>query len=592
MAKFNSFGDLETRLTRDSLLDLAGDRSFQRGEEYVRQGYVQDLMIQDDDALSARVTGREDYFIDLWTEGDSLQSSCTCPLGMDGIFCKHCVAVGLFWLNSAKSANTQQGDRNSVQKPVTMRDVESFLERQEKEVLIEWILDRAANDPDWQQQLLLKVASQRREGLDVSTFQRALENAIEVDEFIPWGAVHDYANRINLVLESIQELVTREPDAVVELCEAAMVMLERAMNAIDDSSGYVGTILDDVQSLHYEACQLGSPDPIALACRLFDLYLYSDYGLLGGAVINYADVLGTEGVEAYRVRAEAMWQTFPDRTPQDKPDFNDQRNKVQRILESLAKQSGDVEAIVTIKCRDLSSTQTYLQIAQLYSHSGQADRALEWAEAGLKAFERLDGSLRDFIVEEYHRRDRGAEAMALIWQGFEQAIGLWNYKLLKTHTVRVNDWEVWREKALAHIRSVLAALAKSTGRQTMIVGTYGLARDRSVLVEIFLWEEEDSLAWQEAIDGGCSKHLWLKLADRRKLAHPTDALPIYQREVEPLIKQTNNTSYASAIEYLTTVRDLMIRLDRESEFQAWATQLEKTYKGKRNFVTLLRKQGW
>ena len=591
MAKFTPSNSLETLLTQDLLLRLAGDRSFYRGENYFQLGYVKDFEIGAD-TLSARVTGSEDYYVDLWAEGEQLQASCTCPLGADQIFCKHCVAVGLTWLKRSQGTHTQTSDLKSLPKSVTMVDVESFLEGQEKAVLIEWMLDRARNDSDWQQQLLLKVAAQRRDGLDVTTFRRALENAIEVDEFIDWRSVHDYADRINSVFRSLRDLVQNEPQAVMELSEEAIPMLERALESIDDSSGYVGMIFEDFQALHLQACELDSPNPIALAERLFDLYMNSGFSTFDNAVTVYSEVLGTAGLAEYRRLAEAIWQTFPDRKPNEKQDFNYKRTKVQGILESIAEQTGDVEAIVAIKRRDLSSARTYLQIAQLYTQAGQANRALEWAEDGVKAFEAMDWQLRDFIVEEYHRQGRGGEAMALIWPAFEQSIRLENYQLLKTHAVRVKQWEDWREKALAHTRSVLAALAKPTGRQTTIVGTYGLAQDRSVLVEIFLWEGEDELAWQEAIEGGCSKKLWLKLADRRKLAHPADALSIYQREVEPLIQQTNNASYASAIEYLKTVRDLMIRLDRQSEFQAWVAQLEKTFKGKRNFITLLRKQEW
>ncbi len=588
-AKFNLSDDLETLLTRASLLRLAGDRSFHRGEHYVQIGSVKDFEI-DSNRLSARVTGREDYYVDLWAEGAQLQASCTCPLGVDRIFCKHCVAVGLTGLKRSQGTDAQMSDRNSPQKPMTMKDVESFLEQQEKVVLIAWMLDRAHQDPDWQQQLLLKVAAQRSEGLDITTFRRALETAIEVDEFISWREVYDYAAQINSVLGAIRDLVQASPDAVMELCEEAMPMLERALETIDDSGGSMGLIFDDVQALHLQACELASPDPIALAQRLFELYLNSDFGSFDNAMTVYAKVLGAEGVAEYRRLAEAVWQTFPDRNANDQREFNYKRTKVQKISESLAEQSGDVEAIVEIKRRDLSTAHPYLQIAELYHHAGQADRALEWAEAGRKAF-KDDRLLRDFLIEEYHGHGRAAEVMELVWRSFEQSLGLLNYQLLKTHGERVNQWVFWREKALTHIRSVLVKLA-TTPLRTTIVGTYGLARDRSVLVEIFLWEGEDELAWQEAIEGGCSKHLWLKLADRRQLTHPADALSIYQREVEPLIKQTNNASYASAIDYLTTVRDLMIRLDHESEFQGWVAQLEKTYKGKRNFVTLLRKQGW
>jgi uncharacterized Zn finger protein len=116
--------------------------------------------------------------------------------------------------------------------------------------------------------------------------------------------------------------------------------------------------------------------------------------------------------------------------------------------------------------------------------------------------------------------------------------------------------------------------------------------NRSLLVEIFLWEGEDELAWQEAQAGGCSKQLWLKLAERRQQTHPEDALPIYEREIEPLIQETNNTAYANAVSFLQKVHQLMVRLDRQAEFNALVAHLRQTYKAKRNFIALLEKQRW
>jgi uncharacterized Zn finger protein len=154
---------------------MAGDRSFARGEDYFRRGYVHELEIEGD-GLAARVSGTEDYYVQLWVEAGQLQFNCTCPLGIDDIFCKHCVAVGLTWLADPSTAKAQKRSQPD-QKPVTMAEVQQFLEQQEKPTLIQWILDQARQDENWKQQLLLKVASQRPQGIDLTTFRRALRDA-------------------------------------------------------------------------------------------------------------------------------------------------------------------------------------------------------------------------------------------------------------------------------------------------------------------------------------------------------------------------------------------------------------------------------
>lgn len=601
---------LKNFLTREVLLEMAGERSFARGEDYSRRRYVHDLALKGD-GLTAHVSGTEEYYVELWVEDGEFQSTCTCPLGMDDIFCKHCVAVGLTWLENPSAANAQNINP-PAQTPVTMQEVQHFLMHQEKSTLIQWILDRSQRDEDWRQQLLLKVASQRSEGLDITTFQRALRNAIAVRDFIDWNAASDYADGIDCVLDSIRELLEDHPQAVIALCEYAIPLIETALNSVDDSNGEVGSVLEAFQELHYEACELDPPDPIALAERLFHGELDSDFGSFSNAVETYAPILGDTGIAHYRELAESMWQEFPALSPQDAGERNYTRWQLQSILETLAKASGDLEAVVAIKSQDLSSSHTYLEIAQLYFQDGQPDRALEWAESALKAFERCDERLRDFVVEEYHQRGRIEEAMELVWQAFAQSLMLSNYQKLKTKAERVNQWTIWREKALAYIRQQLeppklspqptqgtrnspsrkTVQAKPSVSYPILNPLAGSPRDRSLLVEIFLWEGEDELAWLEAQAGGCSKQLWLRLAERRQHTHPADALPIYLRDIEPLIQQTNNTAYANAISFLQKVHNLMVALDRQAEFNTFVAHLRRSYKAKRNFIGLLNKQRW
>jgi hypothetical protein len=80
------------------------------------------------------------------------------------------------------------------------------------------------------------------------------------------------------------------------------------------------------------------------------------------------------------------------------------RFRITHIMEALARRSGDVEALVAVKQRDLSSAYAYLQIAEAYMKGGLHDQALSWAERGLEAFPfRTDSRLREFVAAEYHQ---------------------------------------------------------------------------------------------------------------------------------------------------------------------------------------------
>ncbi|PYS48149.1 MAG: hypothetical protein DMF68_14020, partial [Acidobacteria bacterium] len=198
-----------------------------------------------------------------------------------------------------------------------------------------------------------------------------------------------------------------------------------------------------------------------------------------------------------------------------------------------------------------------------------------------------DWRLGEFLAEEYHRRGRHEEALRLAWEQFTESPRLENYQKLQAHARKAgrSSWPQWRERALAHIRESIAGQKKQKGRQK----TYRQRQeaDYSELVRIFLWEKRYDEAWQEALAGGCTNELWMKLAAMREQEHPQDALSIYRERVAPLVEMTNNAAYEQAIEILSKIRKLFARLGRETEFDDYLVALRVEFKRKRNFIKLL-----
>jgi len=202
-------------------------------------------------------------------------------------------------------------------------------------------------------------------------------------------------------------------------------------------------------------------------------------------------------------------------------------------MQTLAYRSGDVEGLVAIKSKDLSTALSYLEIARIYKQAGEDDKAKEWAEEGAWVFPSGGHpDLRRFLADEYHDRGRHEEAMDLIWTGFAEEPRLHGYKELKAHADRDGTWERWRRKALYFVREEIAKEKKESE------GSY-LSRpvDSSRLVEILLWEANVEEAWREAKEGGCSDQLWLNLAARREEVYPEDSLAIYQERIEPFVNR-------------------------------------------------------
>lgn len=572
-------------LDRRALRKLAGEQSYERGADYFANGQVRSFT-EDQGRLSAKVQGAQPYRVGLWVEGGDVEYSCTCPMGRDGAFCKHRVAAGLAWLHGSVAEPALK--KRSRAPNVTMGDVRRYLATQEKPALIALLIQHATENDRLRQRLLLQAATRSAKGIDLDTYRRAIDDAADTGDFVEYGAAYDYAQGIGDAIDSIDELLRKgHAGEVVELAEHALAAVEHALESVDDSDGYMGGVLERLQRLHLAACRKAKPNPEELAKRLWEWELRGQWDIFYGAVESYAGVLGQRGLAVYRQLAEAEWAKVPALGPHRAEGGDHARRfRVTQVMEALARQAGDHEAVVAVRKRDLSSAYNYLQIAETYKSARKHDLALEWAERGAKAFpERTDSRLREFLAHEYHRRKRHAAAMMLMWAEFTESPELERYRVLKDHAERIGSWSVWREKAIAFIRESIADAR--TDRSN-----WSRRTDRSELVRILLWERKVDAAWREAMAGGCSNDLWLTLAAKRKKEHPEDALPIYQRLIEPTLNRKNNQAYREAIGLLRQIRDLMFRVGKEPDFARYLTSVRSGHKAKRNFVKLLDHATW
>jgi uncharacterized Zn finger protein len=565
---------------------LAGERFFARGQKYFDEGRVHGLTEYRGQVV-AKVAGTEDYRIKLWAERGRLGYSCSCPVGDDGEFCKHCVAVALAWIEESGGKGKKKSTKKSA---ATMEDVRAFLEEQDKGKLVEMLLNEALESDSLRERLFLETARMNPGQIDLATYRRAIKNATGANDYVDYYSAGAYARGVHRVIESVAALLDEDHAAeVLELTEYALSQIEKSVGCIDDSDGHMGGCVHELQELHHRACLEEKPDVVVLARRLFEWEMHSEWEFFGGAVVTYANVLGETGLAEYRRLAEVEWSKVPALGPgENDSESYGRRFRITSLMEALARQSGDVEALIEIKRRNLSHPYAYLQIAEIYREAGRSDNALNWAEQGWKAFStKKDWRLGEFLAGEYHRRGCHEEALRLAWEQFTESPRLENYQKLQAHARKAgrSSWPQWRERALAHIRESIAGRKKQKGRQKTY--WHWQEADHSELVRVFLWEKRYDEAWQEALAGGCANELWMKLAALREQEHPQDALSIYRERIAPLVEMTNNDAYEQAVELLRKIRKTLDRLGREAEFDDYLLALRVEFKRKRNFIKLL-----
>lgn len=566
---------------------MAGSRSYARGGGYYLEERVVHLGALNE-KISATVAGTHDYRVTLWEDGDGLGYSCDCPVGLRDDFCKHCVVVALEWLTqNAAGGESVRDDRGqqAAGTGATTKDIRSWLMSRDKGVLADMLLDAATEDPQLQNRLTLGAAATN--SVNLATYKKVINQAVGRGRFIDYREMPTYWRYIDTAIDGIEELLARgHAAAVIELAEYALVRVEQAIEHVDDSDGTMSQLLLRLQQIHLAACMAAKPDPEELAGRLFTWELEGDWDTFSGAAQTYADVLGDAGIGHYRELAEAEWGTVRPLEPgESDADRDGRRFSITQIMESLARLGGNLEQLIAIKQRDLSSSYAFLEIAQACIGAGEGEEALAWAEKGLQTFGvKADSRLKDLLAGLYHERQRHDEAMALIWPQFERRPSLATYQKLKQNADHSKSWPAWRRRALDHNRKMIE---KDAQDHPSAHRHFGLSSDHSLQVEIFLWENDVDAAWEEASAGGCTDFLWLQLARRREENHPRDAITVYQKLVGPLVERTNNSAYAEAVVLIRRMKNLLNGPGESEEFQQYVGTLRGDFKRKRNFMKLL-----
>jgi uncharacterized Zn finger protein len=536
--------DLELRraCSRGRLEALAGPGSYERGEEYAVDGRVQRLAVGVGSA-TATVAGSSLYHVALRLDpSGGLRGSCSCPMGGTGAFCKHCVAVGLAVAGRAAAG---------------VDELRAFLGSRPHAELVELVLGALPRDPVLRESLELQLAAASDDPAE--SLAAAIDDAAFVGSFVRWDD-RTHAERLDAVLDAIERrLALGHAGEVVRLAERFVIAVEAQLENVDDSSGAVGTTLTRAEALHLAACEQASPDPVALAERLFELETSTD--LFDSALDTYAEVLGAAGCARYAELAQAAWVT------------GTRSWTLAQIMERLA--GGDVDRLVEIKARTLEHSWDYLEIARLLRDAGRPHDAIGWAERGVAA--RADARLREFLADCYRDAGRPADALAQRVATFREQPTLAAYRALHAEAAPLGRWPEERAAAMA----VLEQLPRRMW-----------PRDRSVLVAVLLSEGDVARAWDEAHAGDCSRDLWRVLARERAPRRPADTVGVYRRLLAATIDLRNDTGYDGAVELLDELHALLSAHGHEAAHVALVTELREVHRRKRNLIKRLDAQRW
>jgi hypothetical protein len=435
------------------LRELAGDKVFERGEDYFEDGEVEILALEPGRVL-AQVSGSQDYRTELRARGKSIGGHCSCPAYTDWGFCKHMVAAGLA-ANAAGDGDERGG---------ALARIRAHLQAQGVDALAGMIVALAERDSRLFRKLeLAATASHGDDPALEPRLRKAIDGATRTGRYIDYASASDWAAGVDAALDAVEALASGpRAEIALKLVEWAIARIDEATGSIDDSDGHCGALLNRAQEIHVAAVAAVRPDPVALARKLFAREIDDGYDIFWGVAPRYAEALGERGLAEYRRLAQAAWEKLPPRTPsRATPETAGDVDRLLNILDFFAERDGDVDARIELRARDLSSSYRYLQLAEFCRAHGRTNDAVRYAEEGLWIFEdgRPDEPLVLLAADLMDKAGRRADAEALLWRTFDKRPTLALYERL-----RKLGGAVARDRAVQSLESLCAQAGRGGGR--------------------------------------------------------------------------------------------------------------------------------
>jgi tetratricopeptide (TPR) repeat protein len=552
------------RFDIDAVRALASDKVFARGEVYFRDGHVRILALESGRVL-AEVEGTEDYRTELTGRGEKIDGECSCPAFEDWGFCKHMVAAAL-------AANAAGADAEAEGAGTASR-IRDYLKGKGVDALAEMVVDLAERDPALFRKLDMASAAAHADDRTIEVrLGKAIDEATRTRGYIDYRAASGWAADVDAALDTLADLASSDrAGLVLELVERAIDRITRAIEEIDDSDGHCGALLDRAREIHLAAAGVARPEPVQLARRLFARETEEDYDTFAGAAALYADVLGEEGLAEYRRLAAEAWEKLPPRSGEIRArhEGSDGYRRLKAILDIFAERDGDVDARVALRAKDLTSSWSYLELAQFCLSQGRAEEALRRAEEGLWLFEdgRPDERLVFFVVDLLSKAGREADAAAHLARAFEKAPGLETYMKL-----RQLGGAAARERAVELLEARLAGETRSRWHNPA-----------DLLIRVLAHEKMFDGAWAVVRQHGASIDVKESLARTCEATHPRQALETYAERVDQLADGGGNPAYAEAADLVARMAALRSAADQVD----YVTALKARFGRRRNFMKLL-----
>lgn len=534
----------------ETLIRIAGATTFKRAQGYARSGQVE-ITRETHTTVEAIVTGQDEYGVKLSRLDFEGKSTCTCPAFSRDALCKHVVATTMVARSDAPA------DATPTDTPAEPPDddLREFLSRQPAARLAGWLSDLADSDATIEKRLRVFQSQQ-----DPAALRKALSRLLRPPSFLDWRRSRAYALELEPVVDTLASVAVTDAPQGQRLYEYALERLFKIYERSDDSGGDIGEQLRRIAEDYLQLLEVLPAGGADNAKSLLKLQKLDGWGML--SVSQAWALLNDAGRAAYAAAIESEYAGLP--LPDKHTGGCTAGSGAVRRMEALAEARGDIDALIKLYSRDLSSAYAYGRIVEVCASAGRHREAQQWAERGLKAYPDTRG-MHALLARQLARSGLDAEACEHFWQEFELAPAAESWSELRAASG--DGWPAFRERALKHIED--AERRTDDGR-----------RDVSNRVLLLLHDDDVEAARLLAEAQAMSVSALEVLARRIEHSHPESAAGLLRRIVDFELPRAQARHY----ERLAKMMARICRLAPGRESLDWVQGIRTRYRARRKFL--------
>jgi len=552
-------------INQTTLLYLAGDAAYRRGEAYYQNEQVGELRIKDN-IITAEVTGTEIYQVKLRHTARIFEGSCDCPASDNFDFCKHCVATGLKYL---QQLNIKEQLHDSHADDL----LKNYLLALEKTELVEQLEALITNDKLLQDTWILKaeVAAGK---LDHKAFKKRITRAIPYNRHLyRYAQVRNYFAQVEMVIDKLAELLPEfKADEALTLIDYALQRIDKALESIDDSGGFRFYSVETLNELHIQTLARLQWTAEKIANYLLGIYASPANEMYPPIPESYLSLLAEEGLKYFTADIQSRWDKLPQLTSKTDWDTEWKYVELQRPLLVAAEARNDIDTQISLLAKTATQSHQLITLSELCLKHERLDEAIDWFK---QAQQQEHGERNIFpntsLIEQEIAilcyQEKYDQALQIRWTHYQQHPSMESYRKVCGMAKQADDNSDWYQQAIDYLQSG----NKNENNQH----TYNL------IAELYLNEQHNDLALELAQQNTLRPDILRDViqANTDKL---DKILPLFIRLAEFEVNQGNNEAYHAAIGLLQEAEKIMNKTMHKILFKE-ITHLHSQYKHKRNF---------